>query len=380
MPETDTPMRVLYVSSFGGFQGGGQHSLRLLIEHISRLGVTPIVAAPQEGDFLAAVRALGHPTHVMPLPPLRPWTLPRVTRTVAAIRDLLARERIDLIHTDGPRATLVYGRAARAFGCPLAFHIRVSEQEPVWLERLLARSADALVCVSSGAAERFRRFAQEKIHLVPNGVDLEAFTPGIAPAEEVAALRKRGDETVIGEIAYLTRRKGQDLLIAAVAALPTPLRERVRLVFVGAGEPAFRHHLKELAVRSGLEGQVHFLGPLADVRPVLAGLDLVALPSFNEGLPRTLLEAAAMERTLVASDVAGCRDVVVPGRTGVLLKARDVRAWTEGLARLLAGETWRSMGKEGRRFVAGQFDLATVAPRVMAVYRGLLTDRKGRAG
>jgi glycosyltransferase involved in cell wall biosynthesis len=380
MPEAEAPLRVLYVSSFGGFQGGGQRSLLLLIEQISRLGVTPVVAAPQEGDFLAAVRARDCPTQVMPLPPLRPWTLPRVMHTVAAIRDLLADERIDLVHTDGPRATLLYGRAARASGCPLAFHIRVSDREPVWLERMLARSADALICVSSGAAERFAPFAPEKIHLVPNGVDLEAFAPGIAPAEQVTALRERGDEILIGEIAYLTRRKGQDLLIAAVAALPIPLRERVRLVLVGAEEPAFGRHLRERAVRSGLAGQVHFLGPLADVRPVLAGLDLVALPSFNEGLPRTLLEAAAMERALVASDVAGCRDVVVPGRTGVLLKARDVRAWTDGLARLLAGDTWRDMGEEGRRFVAGRFDLAAVAPRVMAVYRGLPAGRKGGVG
>jgi glycosyltransferase involved in cell wall biosynthesis len=380
MPEAEAPMRVLYVSSFGGFQGGGQHSLRLLIEQISRLGVIPVVAAPQEGDFLAAVRALGCTTHIMPLPPLRPWTLPRVLRTVTAIRDLLVDERIDLVHTDGPRATLLYRRAARATGCPLAFHIRVSDREPVWLERWLARSSDALICVSSGAADRFRCFAPEKIHLVPNGVDLGAFAPGIAPAEQVTALREHGDEIVIGEIAFLTRRKGQDLLMASVAALPTPLRDRVRLVFVGAEDPAFGRHLREEAVCSGLEGQVHFLGPLADVRPVLAGLDLVALPSFKEGLPRTLLEAAAMERALVASDVAGCRDVVVPGRTGVLLKARDVRAWTEGLARLLAGDTWRRMGKEGRKFVAGKFDLAAVAPRVMAVYRGLLAGREGGVG
>jgi glycosyltransferase involved in cell wall biosynthesis len=377
MPEHDRPLRVLYVSSFGGFQGGGQHSLRLLIEHISRLDVTPLVAAPQEGDFLEAARALGCPTHITPLPPLRPWTLSRVSRSVAAIRDRLSAERIDLVHTDGPRATLVYSRAARPAGCPLVFHVRVSEREPVWLERLLARSADALVCVSSGAADRFRAFAQEKIHLVPNGVDLEAFDPGIAPAVEVTARRVHGDEIVIGEVAYLTPRKGQDLLLAAVAGLPVELRRRVRLVFVGAEEQGFGTRLREMAVREGLEGQVLFLGSLSDVRPVLAGLDLVALPSFNEGLPRTLLEGAAMGRALVASDVAGCRDVVVPGRTGVLLKSRDVRAWTEGLARLLAGDAWRSMGAEGRKFVAEHFDLAEVAPRVMAVYRGLLAERKG---
>jgi glycosyltransferase involved in cell wall biosynthesis len=376
MAETDRPLRVLYVSSFGGFRGGGQHSLLLLIERIARLEVTPIVAAPQEGDFLAAVRAHGCPTHVRPLPSLRPWTLFRVGETVAAIRDLLAAERIDLVHTDGPRSTLLYGRAARPTGRPLAFHIRVSDREPAWLERWLARSADALLCVSSGAAERFRRFAPQKIHLVPNGVDLTAFVPGIAPSDRLAALRERGDEIVIGEIAFLTPRKGQDLLITAVAGLPPTLRDRVRLVLVGAEEPAFGRRCRKLASRSGMGSRVHFLGPLSDVRPVLAGLDLVALPSFGEGLPRTLLEAAAMGRALVASDVAGCREVVVPGRTGLLLPARKVGAWREGLAGLLSGNAWRSMGAAGREFVAEHFDLEEVAPRVVAIYRDLLGSGK----
>jgi glycosyltransferase involved in cell wall biosynthesis len=375
MPEADAPLRVLYVSSFGGFQGGGQHSLRLLIEHIARLGVTPVVVAPQEGDFLAAVRDRGCPTHVMLLPPLRPWTLPRVLRTVAAIRELLADERIDLIHTDGPRATLLYGRAARAHGCPLAFHIRVSEREPVWLERWLARSADALICVSSGAAERFRRFASGKIHVVPNGVDLEVFSPAVTPSEEIVALRRTKDDVLVGEIAFLTPRKAQDVLIQALARLPEKIRTRVRVVLVGEEEEAYAGRLRRQVKDSGLEENVLFLGVRSDIRPILAGLDIVALPSYSEGLPRTLLEAAAMARPVIASDVPGSRDVVESGRTGLLCRAGDSTGWADGLLQMVNDPGGREeMGVQGRRLVEEKYDVAFVAPAVLGIYRDLLRD------
>ncbi|WP_338025140.1 glycosyltransferase, partial [Burkholderia sola] len=90
------------------------------------------------------------------------------------------------------------------------------------------------------------------------------------------------------------------------------------------------------------EGIVEYLGEAHDVRPHIAAADCVVLPSYREGVPRTLMEASAMGRPIVATDVPGCRDVVADGETGYLCRVRDSASLAEQLNRMI------SLGPQGR--------------------------------
>jgi glycosyltransferase involved in cell wall biosynthesis len=106
------------------------------------------------------------------------------------------------------------------------------------------------------------------------------------------------------------------------------------------------------------EGVVRYLGTAQDVRPFISDADCVVLPSYREGLPRSLLEASSMERPVIATDVPGCRDVVVDGRTGYLCQARSATALALAMQRLhdLDEDQRRLMGSFGRKFVCEKFD------------------------
>ena len=374
----NSALRVLYVSSFGDFHGGGQHSLNLLIQDTMRAGITPMVAAPEEGDFLAHLRESGIETRVFALPSLRRARLISAARTVGKIRQFLKEYDIHLIHAEGPRAVIIYGRAARALGIPFVFHVRVSTPEPGWYERLVASHTDAVICVSRETAQRFSWHRGNKIHVIPNGVDLDLFRPGVNPDPALKALRTGEQDVLIGEVAYIILAKGQDTLISAAAALKPESLERLKLLFIGDGVPEYVQQLRQEISKHHLSGNVSFLGSVNDIRPILAGLDAVALPSHSEGLPRTLLEAAAMHIPLIASDIPGCRELVVDGENGYLCPVGDVAAWAHALERMIQEADRNDMGRKSRALVESQFDIHDVTRRVLEIYENLLAERKER--
>ncbi|MBB5497162.1 glycosyltransferase family 4 protein [Paraburkholderia sp. MM5384-R2] len=106
------------------------------------------------------------------------------------------------------------------------------------------------------------------------------------------------------------------------------------------------------------EGVIEYLGEAHDVRPFIADADCVVLPSYREGVPRTLMEASAMGRPIVATDVPGCREVVADGLNGLLCEARNAQSLAASLARMLdmSGAERRAMAERGRQKVATEFD------------------------
>ena len=125
------------------------------------------------------------------------------------------------------------------------------------------------------------------------------------------------------------------------------------------------------------EGVVEWWGRRDDMPVVLAAANLVCLPSYREGLPKVLLEAAACGRAIVATDVPGCREIVADGDNGLLVPARDSVALTAALGALLADPVRRQrMGQRGRERVLAEFSEARVVAETLAVYLELLSDKR----
>jgi glycosyltransferase involved in cell wall biosynthesis len=119
------------------------------------------------------------------------------------------------------------------------------------------------------------------------------------------------------------------------------------------------------------EGVIEYLGEAHDVRPHIANADCVVLPSYREGVPRTLMEASAMGRPIVATDVPGCREVVADGVTGLLCAARSGESLAAKLAQMLdmSADARRAMGERGRHKVTAEFDEAVVVERYKETLR-----------
>jgi len=118
------------------------------------------------------------------------------------------------------------------------------------------------------------------------------------------------------------------------------------------------------------EGVLSWLGEASDVRPIIARADVVVLPSYREGTPRALLEAAAMEKPIIATQTVGCREVVEDGVNGLLVPVKDARALADAMFRLIQAPDLRErMGKAGRAKVEREFDEQMVIEKVLEAYR-----------
>jgi glycosyltransferase involved in cell wall biosynthesis len=119
-------------------------------------------------------------------------------------------------------------------------------------------------------------------------------------------------------------------------------------------------------------GAVELLGHCADISTLFSGCHIVVLPSYREGMPKVLLEAAACGRAVITTDVAGCRDVIEPGVTGLLVSSRDVTGLAAAMQQLiLDAETRHSMGAAGRRKAEREFDIVRVVDKHLQLYKNV---------
>jgi glycosyltransferase involved in cell wall biosynthesis len=172
-------------------------------------------------------------------------------------------------------------------------------------------------------------------------------------------------------------------VLDAVAAVRL-LRGRglpVELLLAGPTDPDNRGSLTaEALVSMTAEPGVEWLGPVADVSAVWRRAAIAVLPStYGEGVPKSLLEAAACARPIIASDVPGCREVVRPGGTGLLVPPRNVDELAAAIA-ALAGDPARraAMGRAARAMVECEFAEDIVASETLAVYQAALREKAAR--
>jgi glycosyltransferase involved in cell wall biosynthesis len=116
------------------------------------------------------------------------------------------------------------------------------------------------------------------------------------------------------------------------------------------------------------EGAVQYVRDVADVRPFIAACHVFVLPSYHEGMPRTVLEAMAMSRPILTTDVPGCRETVVPGTNGYLVRSEDAEALAERMDWFLENrEEWERMGQASRRMAEARFEVHTINAALLGV-------------
>lgn len=242
-------------------------------------------------------------------------------------------------YPDGVAAALL----AKWFDRPLVVTARGSDltqiariATPRRMIRWAADRASAIVTVCSALKDEVRALGVDgdKVEVLRNGVDLAGFTP-IPPATARARLGLPADARVVASVGHLIPRKGHELVIAALAALPAAFSSTTLLI---AGSGPEHDALVALAARLGVADRVRFLGQLAHDRlpTVYSASDALVLASSNEGWANVLLEAMACGTPVVATDVGGSREVVDAPEAGVLVAQRDSATIGVALAGLLA--------------------------------------------
>ncbi len=286
-------------------------------------------------------------------------------RPVWRLLRLLREEPPARMHAHLTRAVLAASWAGRGLKVPLITHFHsLAGDRPRWQDRLedgAGRRAAARVAVSSAVArDRAQRFQLpvDAFQVVPNGIDIGRFA-GLADLE--AAGNRPLVAGFLGRL--LIRDKGLDLLLDAMSILAAGQGPAADLHLEVAGGPAST--VTELAARAtalGLGSRVRFLGEVPDAAAVLAGWDLLVLPSRREGFGLVLAEAMAAGRPVIASRAGGIPEVVDDGKTGLLVPTGDAPALAGALERLAGSPDERcAMGLRAREQARVRFDVEMTA-------------------
>jgi glycosyltransferase involved in cell wall biosynthesis len=248
-----------------------------------------------------------------------------------------------------------------------SLHSRAARAYDLSLGRLVLRHAHAVVAISQAAAEFVRELAGREAHVIYRGVDHDRYDRVEPSAELLAIAAGRPTVTFIGR---LIDGKGVADLIEAFARLSGA---DALLCIVGDGPR--RGELEALAHDRGLEDRCVFLGfqQEADALALIRATDVVVNPSYTEGLPTSVLEAALLGRAILASDVGGTPEVVSHGESALLVPPRDIDALSDGLGTLLGDPTLRArLGARAHTDAVLRFDRSASARGFAALARQLI--------
>jgi len=371
---------LLYVIDNMEFGGGERVFLQLASALRDHFKV--FVAASPGGRFEEGLSGLGIrliPVDMRQRPSFKP---------ISELVRIIKEKKITLVHSQGGRADFfarVAGKMARVpyivstVAMPVEGYDVGRWRKAVYnfLDRLTERYVDRFIVVSEVLKETLikgHKIPPHKVVRIYNGIEIGQYRHDATYAD----LRKEwgvpSHVPLIGAIGRLVWQKG---LTHLLQAMPLVFQEYpgTRLILVGDGP--LQEDLRDQVRDLGIEASVVFVGFRIDIPAVLAALDLLVVPSVLEGFPMTTLEAMAMAKPIVATDINGIREEIHNGKTGILMPPADPQALAEGIKQMLKDRTQaKNLGTEARKHVEEMFDIKQQVALHEEVYEELLKSRR----
>lgn len=381
-----TKRPVLHLLAGRVFGGAEEHSLSILTG-IGAYGFKPCLAAPAE--LIAAMEPRLSEAGVECLPIEFSSRLDLLSG--ARLMRFMRRENVALLHCHLFTATLVGAGIARMAGVgavietchgPEVWRMGKGLRGSFWVDRQVGRLVDTYIAVSHAAARHLsenKRVPQNKIRVIHNGRDLDRFAATDKGRRRATrAELGLGDEPTLLTVARLDEQKGHRHLLDAIAIVAA---RRPNLILLLAGEGPLEGVLRAQCASLGISQRVRFLGYRRDVPELFEAADIVVLPSLYEGLPLVAIEALGAGRPLVATEVDGTPEVVIEGKTGLLVPPANAAALAAAIERLLENQELASrLASDGREFVQRNFAVQRQIQQTAALYSELTgMGREGEA-
>lgn len=375
--EKTEPFKVLYLDSVSVI-GGAEISLLTLLKNLNRKMFDPLVILPERGMLCDRVQALNIELKLLPLNKINIRNPMPYLKTVWSLVKILRNHKIDILHCNMDICNQYGMIAAKLVGIPVVTHTRNILGKRAF-RRMFLRGADVLIANSRICAESYSQYVSkgQRVDVIYNAVDTGQFHPE-GRCDLKSRFNIRNGEFVIGQIAQITPNKGQDVFIRALAqAVET--HPNIRALIVGDtvidNSDWFLDELKQLVKELDLVDKIVFTGFVEDIVDVYRCLDLVVLPSKSEGFGRTIAEAMAMTKPVIASRVGGLQELVLDGETGILTPPEDSNAFAEAILRMIEDRKLASeLGINGRRRVEEKFSIEDSVKKTEQVYMSLLKD------
>lgn len=354
--------------------GGGETHVINLVESLNKDLYESVVLSFTEGPMVDHMKALGVKTYVIETE--RPFDFTKWD----AVKKVMEKEKIDIVHAHGTRANSNTNSSARKLGIPVLYTVHGWSFHPdqnflvrnlrIWSEKYLVNKSTLTLCVSdSNLNDAGKEFRLERAKVIKSGINLDKFNPEGSFTDIRKELGIADDEVLVGYIVRITKQKDPLTLIKAIAMMPEELK--IKFLLVGDGD------LKEEVVKAAKElnvfSRIIFMDFRQDIPDILNAIDIYCLPSLWEGLPIGLLEAMAMHKAIVATAIDGTEEVISHLENGVLIPVKSPEKLAESLLLVAGNKALRTqLGKKAGETIAKDFSIEKMTEKIEKVYDELI--------
>ena len=344
---------------------------------------------------------------------ITPLYIPEMGRSLNAGKDARSYQKLkkimrefkpDIVHTHAAKPGALGRMAAKAMRVPVIVHTyhghvfhsyfnKLKTKAFIQIERHLARQSDGIIAISEQQKKElvddFKIAPVSKFHLVPLGFNLDKFSED-QPAKRISFRQEfqvKDDEIAIGIIGRMVPVKNHTLFVEGIHHVLKNTNRKIKAFIIGDGET--RKPIEEMATALSIPFSTQhatehphplvFTSWRSDVDRIYAGLDIVALTSFNEGTPVSLIEAQAANKPIVSTRVGGIADIVKEGETALLSTVDDHMQFSRNLLQLVDDDTMRQqMGHTGSQLVIEKFHYKRLVKDMAELYYHLLDKKAGK--
>jgi len=358
--------------------GGGESHVLDLVKGLNKEIFEPIVLSFTHGPMVDQFLKMGIKTHVIET--LKPFNI----STYNAVKNILIKEDIDILHAHGTRALSNTLFPAKSLGIPVAYTVHgwsfhqdqsfVVRKTRELSEKYLTNQVDRTISVSnSNQRDGLDRFNMPRSQVINYGIDLNRFNAQNKLKDLRAELGIQEGKTVVGFLVRMTIQKDPFTLINAIAEVAKETRD-VQFLFIGDGD--LKQQSIEMAEQLGVRDMVTFHPFRSDVPEVLNTFDIYTLPSLWEGLPIGMLEAMAMSSAIIATPVDGSKEAIQHEQNGLLVPCKDYKALASSILKLHFNPSLRkTYGDAARKTVEDRFDLKMMIKNNEDLYHTLLPQK-----
>jgi glycosyltransferase involved in cell wall biosynthesis len=368
-------MKILQVCS-ASQMGGGEVHVAGLVRGLAERGHAIYLAVRPNSPLRDPLAGVIASWHEMPL------RNSLDLQSARAMAELIEENDIDVVHAHMGRDYLVAAlacRQARFVKLVLTRHHYLPMKRNA-LYRWMLKDVAAVIAVSESVRNSvLERLAlpESRVHTIPNWIDSDRFQP--IERDAARAMFQLKGNIVVACLGQITPAKGQEEFLRAAARIAS-MRSDVEFIIGGdekePGRP-FTRHLSNIAAELGLTRRLRFVGHVRHIPALLAGVDIVVVPSWDEGFSLITLEAMAARRPVLASNVGGIGGIIRDNATGLLVPPRDVRALTDKLLWLVSDGPLRDrLAIQAQREVHARFSRDQVLEQIESLYLELLDLEK----
>lgn len=239
------------------------------------------------------------------------------------------------------------------------------------VDRIVLKGFNGIICVCDAIKSKLTGWLPaEKLHVIPNAVDIDEITKLTNKENEYDSVISGNGKRIITFAGRLSKEKGLEYLIQAAEIL---LDQHDNLLFLIIGDGPERDFLMQMISKKGLDNSIHMLGFKKYIYSYLKISQFVILPSLTEGMPVVVLEAFALAKAVIASNVGGVAELIQDGINGLLVKPKDVEGLAKAIQNLLEKPYLASeMGNHGKEMVEKYYEFNSQANGYLEYYEKIL--------